>query len=489
MFTSWRDVVRATTTALVVGLAILAGPRSAAASPSPAVSYTNTLIHQRADPHIVKHTDGWYYFTATVPEYDRIILRRAETIQGLSGAEEVVVWDRDASGTGVGYVWAPELHHIDGKWYVHFALGIRDAFDIRPFVIEGTGANPLTADWVEKGVVRTNWETFSLDATTFVANGTRYLCWAQNDPTTGDSGTSLLLAPMENPWTLRLPAVVISRPEYPWERVGHNVNEGAYVVERNGRLYMPYSAAATDHNYAVGMLSADADADLMDPASWEKASEPLFVSNALTGQWGPGHHTFTVSEDGLSDLIVYHARNYSRVVGEPLNNPDRHTRVQKVYWGADGTPDFGIPVPDGPTPFRFRSHNDETLYTRHGADGGGPVSLHLAADRPVRETQFRVVSPGFAGEGTVSLEAASHPGEFLRDKNGIVELAPQGDQDTTPASASFVQVEGLADGEGVSFALANDRARYIRSRADRLLVVAPVNGAGEAASLATFYTE
>ncbi|KAL2755503.1 carbohydrate-binding module family 42 protein [Sodiomyces alcalophilus JCM 7366] len=470
MLTSWRDVVRATT-ALVLGLTIVTGPRYAAASPSPAVSYTSTLIHQRADPHIVKHTDGWYYFTATVPEYDRIILRRAETIQGLSEAEEVVVWDRDES-----------------RWYVHFALGIREAFDIRPFVIEGTGENPLTAEWVEKGVVETNWDTFSLDATTFVANGTRYLCWAQNDPTTGDSGTSLLLAPMENPWTLQLPAVVISRPEYPWERVGHNVNEGAYVIERNGRLYMPYSAAATDHNYAVGLLSADADADLMDPASWAKSAEPLFASNALTGQWGPGHNSFTVSEDGLSDLFVYHARNYSRVSGEPLDNPDRHTRVQKVYWRADGTPDFGIPVADGPTPFRFRAHGDETLYIRHGADGGGPVSLQLAADRPVRETQFRVVSPGFAGEGTVSLEAASHPGEFLRNRNGIVELAPQGDEDTTPASASFVQVAGLADGEGVSFALASDPARYIRGRPDRVLVVAPVNGGGEA-SLATFYTE
>ena len=42
--------------------------------------YANPLIEQRADPWIYKHTDGAYYFTASVPEYDRIELRRAEAI-------------------------------------------------------------------------------------------------------------------------------------------------------------------------------------------------------------------------------------------------------------------------------------------------------------------------------------------------------------------------------------------------------------------------
>src|SRR5687768_8207097 len=78
---------------------------------SPAVYYNNTLIEQRADPHIVKHTDGNYYFTATVPAYDRVILRSAPTIQDLQTAEEVTIWTRKESGPGSGQVWAPELHY------------------------------------------------------------------------------------------------------------------------------------------------------------------------------------------------------------------------------------------------------------------------------------------------------------------------------------------------------------------------------------------
>lgn len=32
--------------------------------------YNNPWIVQRADPYVYRHTDGSYYFTATVPEYD-----------------------------------------------------------------------------------------------------------------------------------------------------------------------------------------------------------------------------------------------------------------------------------------------------------------------------------------------------------------------------------------------------------------------------------
>jgi GH43 family beta-xylosidase len=62
------------------------------------------------------------------------------------------------------------------------------------------------------------------------------------------------------------------------------------------------------------------------------------------------HNSFTTTPDGKADLLVYHARNYKDIQGDPLRNPDRHTRVQRLGWKQDGTPDFGEPVPDGPLP-------------------------------------------------------------------------------------------------------------------------------------------
>ena len=86
----------------------------------------------------------------------------------------------------------------------------------------------------------------------------------------------------------------------------------------------------------------------MNAASWSKSQVPVFRSSDRNGQYGPGHNSFTVAEDGKTDLFVYHARNYARIEGDPLHDPNRHTRVQLLKWNADGTPAFGEPVADGP---------------------------------------------------------------------------------------------------------------------------------------------
>lgn len=451
---------------------------------SPAVDYNNTLVNQRADPHIVKHTDGWYYFTATVPEFDKIVLRRAQTIAGLSTASETTIWRRKSSGVGSGQVWAPELHYIDGKWYIYVALGVSGKWQIRAFVLEGTGANPLTANWVEKGLVKTNWDTFSLDATTFTHNGTRYLVWAQQEPSRTDENSSLMLAPLQNPWTIRGTAVVISRPLNSWERIGYKVNEGPAVIIRNGKIFITYSASATDYNYCMGLLTASASANLMNPSSWTKSPNPIFVSNSDTSQFGPGHNSFTVSEDGQSDIMVYHDRGYRDIKGDPLNDPNRRTRVQKLYWKADGTPDFGIPVPDGATPVRLRSSTSSSLYVRYySGTAPGSTAAILA------ETQFKMVTPGLSGGNSVSFESTLKPGTYLRRSGAQVRFDARGNQGTGNfnADASYVQQAGLADAAGVSLESIGSSGQYLVLGSGGTLNLSTVDDSTKGA--ATFFLE
>ncbi|WP_150275976.1 family 43 glycosylhydrolase [Paenibacillus tepidiphilus] len=308
---------------------------------------TNPLVLQRADPCIYRHTDGYYYFTASVPEYDRIELRRAKTLGGLADSEAAVIWRKRITGIMSGYVWAPEIHFIGGKWYVYFSAGSDDApFAQRLYVLENASDNPLEGDWEEKGRIYTAWDTFSLDATTFEHEGAQYLVWAQEDPSIGGN-SSLFISRMANPWTLEGEQTVLTRPEYDWETVKYRVNEGASVLKRNGKIFIAYSASATDHHYCMGLLTASDHADLLDAASWTKSPVPVFESNEENGQYGPGHNSFTVSADGTHTLLVYHARNYKEIQGDPLFDPNRHTRVQPLAWGEDGSPVFGVPIADG----------------------------------------------------------------------------------------------------------------------------------------------
>ena len=226
------------------------------------------IILQRADPWIYKHTDGYYYFTASVPEYDRIEIRRSKTINGLAESEAVTVWRKHKEGMLSANIWAPEIHYIDGKWYVYFAAARttetkEGLFDHRIFVLENESENPLEGSWVEKGQLKTNWESFALDATTFEHKGIRYLVWAQKDPNIcGNS--NLYIAKMSNPWTIEGKQVMITEPEYDWEKIGFLVHGGTAVINRNGKIFISYSASATDFNYCMGVLIADENSDLLN---------------------------------------------------------------------------------------------------------------------------------------------------------------------------------------------------------------------------------
>jgi GH43 family beta-xylosidase len=309
------------------------------------VEFTNPLILKRADPQIYLHTNGTYYFTATVPEYDRIELRGASTIAGLNTATPTVIWNAHTTGAMANHIWAPELHYIGGKWYIYFAAGTSsNSWDIRVYVLENTSIDPTQKTWTEKGQLVTNGTTFALDATTFEHQGTRYLVWAEADPTL-KINTALFIARTSNPWTLDGPGVRISVPDYDWEKVGYAVNEGPAVLKKNGKVFITYSASATDANYCVGLLTASDTSDLLKPTSWTKSRNPVLKSG--NGVYGPGHNQFTTTPDGSVDLLVFHARDYEKITGDPLNDPNRATRVQPLRWNSDGTPNFGTPTANG----------------------------------------------------------------------------------------------------------------------------------------------
>lgn len=310
----------------------------------------NPLIRQRADPFILHHTDGYYYFMGTVPEYDRLELRRATTLAGLASAEPKVIWRQHAAGPMGSHIWAPEIHFIDGKWYIYFAAGGAEksqVWAIRMYVLENASPNPLAGDWTERGQLKTDWESFSLDATTFAHRGTRYLVWAQKGRESPDN-SHLYIAKMDSPTSIVGPQVLLSQPEFAWEKVRYAVNEGPAVLQRHGRIFITYSAAGTGAEYCLGLLTADENADLLDPKSWTKSPVPVFSSNDDHHIYGPGHNSFTTTPDGRTDLLVYHARSYKNIAGDPLRDPNRHARVQPIAWRADGTPDFGTPRPDTP---------------------------------------------------------------------------------------------------------------------------------------------
>lgn len=307
--------------------------------------YNQPWILQRADPYVYRHMDGWYYFTASIPTYDCIALRRAKTLAGLQEAEEKIIWKKHESGPMSEHIWAPEIHFLFGKWYLYFAGGEReDVWKIRPYVLECQGSNPMEDAWIEKGKMQRakddsfSFEAFSLDATVFENKGEYYYVWAEK-VSVGNQISNLYIAKMESGYQLKTSQVMLTTPDYAWERVGFWVNEGPAVIKRNGKIFMTYSASETGVDYCVGMLTIDEDADLLDPACWKKERYPVLRTCEERKIYGPGHNSFTVDENG-NDIMVYHARTEAKIEGNPLYNPNRHAMYMRIKWAEDGRPVF-----------------------------------------------------------------------------------------------------------------------------------------------------
>jgi GH43 family beta-xylosidase len=204
--------------------------------------------------------------------------------------------------------------------------------------------DPLSGQWQEKGQVKTPFDTFALDATTFYHQGKYWYLWAQKAPDIAGN-SNLYLAELENPWTIKGEPVMLSKPEFEWECRGFLVNEGPAVITHGDRLFVSYSASATDENYCIGLLWVDIDANPLQASHWHKSLQPVFITSDENRQYGPGHNSFTKTPEG-EDVLVYHARNYTAIEGDPLYDPNRHTRLKLIRWQENGMPDFGIPPAD-----------------------------------------------------------------------------------------------------------------------------------------------
>lgn len=318
---------------------------------------SDIFIADRADPYITLGADGYYYFTASYPMrgardkdgYDRIILRRSKTLDGLKTAEEKAVWDESESKISHRFIWAPELHYIGGKWYLYYAASssANNVWDINCHVLMCKGNDPYNDGWEEKGKFQAakgdnvSFTGFSLDMTYFECNGKSYVIWAQK---VGNSNLYMAEVDPKEPWKTTTKAMLLTRPEYYWECVSIPVNEGPSVLIHDGKVIVAYSAAATGPEYCIGYMYADEKADLMNIKSWTKQKTPALTSEDLVEEYGPGHNSFTKDENG-NDIFVYHSRSkecYEGTCGygseDPLYDPCRSARIRTVQWDENGLP-------------------------------------------------------------------------------------------------------------------------------------------------------
>ncbi|MDQ7807752.1 family 43 glycosylhydrolase [Amycolatopsis sp. A133] len=304
-----------------------------------AATFTNPLSQHGPDPWL-QYYNGFYHL-ATTTWNSTITMRKSRTLGGLASAPDTVLFTLTRPN-GAGTMWAPEFHLLTGpngpRWYLYYVAG-REPYDLgtqRIHVLESAGTDPMgpygfKADLLDP----TQDNTWELDPSILQLDGKLYLLG-----TFYNGSQPNFIRPLSNPWTASGTRHVLSSPSYSWETVGGAVNEGAEVLQRNGKTFIVFSAGhCSTPDYKLGILTYNGG-DPLQQSSWVKSPQPVFQRYDAGSVFGPGHNGFFKSPDGTEDWIVYHA-NSSANGGCDMN---RTTRAQKFTWNADGTPNFGTPV-------------------------------------------------------------------------------------------------------------------------------------------------
>ena len=303
-------------------------------------------ICEQADPWIVQ--DHGHYL-ACFSEGNRGISVQISDRLTVLGPKHVV-WAAPDSGPASGEVWAPELHSINGRWYICFAASDGENKNHRAWVLQSAGPDAL-GPYTLHGPLYTgddpnlsSGNRWAIDLTVFESNKQLYAVWSgwKDD----QDVQYLYIAPMKDPMTIAGRRVQLcANDDYLWERVdespnGRGLNEAPEVLEHNGRTFVTYSCSGSwQPSYKVGLLELKPGTDPLQTRNWTKHPLPAFASTAAT--YGVGHNSFVKSPDGTEDWLVYHVKL------DRQNGWRRAVFTQRFNWTADGLPQFGAPVGSG----------------------------------------------------------------------------------------------------------------------------------------------
>lgn len=275
-------------------------------------------------PHAIKDGDTYYY---TMPDVrpGHLSIYAASVPDSLGSATPTTIWNTE--GGNFEHVWSPELHKINGKWYMYFEADNGNTDNHHIYVLENETADPTNRQWKLHGPIMVNDEwNYGIHPSTFVLDGKQYLVWSGWEKRRTEAETQcIFIAEMENPWTLKSERVLISRPEYEWERqwinpdgscsaypIFVNENPEPYISPDGKRVIINYSASGIWTIYStLGMLSASTADNLLDPKSWTKSKEPVFRAAPDSEYGGVSNVSLIPSPDGKQTLMLYQTKQFS----------------------------------------------------------------------------------------------------------------------------------------------------------------------------------
>ena len=226
-------------------------------------TYTNPLLPIGARPWATFYKDYYYYLQDAD---DRITVWKTNDITDLKNAQMKDVWI-PKSKSNASHLWGPEMYRIDGKWYIYFAADDGNTDNHQIYVVVNDSDDPFAGEFELIGHIKTDKDNnWAIHPSAFEHKGERYMIWSGWQTRRIEAETQCIyIAKMENPWTLSTERVLISKPDFEWERQWINpdgsktgypiyVNEDpeCFLSKDNSQILIYYSASGTWTPYYAG---------------------------------------------------------------------------------------------------------------------------------------------------------------------------------------------------------------------------------------------
>jgi len=230
--------------------------------------YTNPITEPSAgaDPAVL-YFEGKYY-TYTTNSRDAVYI-----------SEDLVHWEEGPRvlPQHLKGAWAPEVYHHpeDGRFYLYYTyrykIGVAVADrpdmefkDLGFIAIPGIDAHPFRDD-----------------------DGQLYLYFTHTPSFT------MYCIPMKFPTEPCGPVTKVFEISQEWERNGHEVNEGPWMMKRNGTYYLFYSGSSGQTvYYSIGYATAPTP---LGPFTKFEGNPVIAHTDTI---FGPGHGSFTMDRAG-----------------------------------------------------------------------------------------------------------------------------------------------------------------------------------------------
>ena len=286
------------------------------------VTYQNPIAGY-ADPSVV-YADGWYYYTFAKSYQSKpaIWMAKAANLCDIGKVEPILVWGQANSTEAqeVTALWAPQLYHLDGKWYVYAAaqtgVDAETGANYRlPYVWEGQPDDPTGSYTLLGCMQNVDTDVYSYLSQHLIEHGGKLYMFCSGFYTAADISPThiqrLRVCEMSNPYTMASKQILLSSPQYDYEK---NIMEGPYpFYGPDGTLWLIFAAGHTrTDEYCTGLMrfnGTESDS-LLDASLWEKFSEPFQFVDYESGVYSPGAMVMTVSPDNQDMIAVYHAKTY-----------------------------------------------------------------------------------------------------------------------------------------------------------------------------------